>query len=130
MENLSQNAQQSIVFLVYASTLLLVIIGVVFIKLMLDVSTLVKSLQKIMIIIKPEIGPTIKELKRTLININSLANKTDTQFQDINKAISNTISAFSGSGQGFPGKAKFVLSSLKKGVLAGFKVFLEGNKTS
>lgn len=128
MDSLSQNAQHSIEFLIYTSTFLLIVIGVVLIKLMLDISSLVKSLQRMLLILKPELGPTIKELKRALINVNSIASRTDSQFKDINNAISNTISAFTGSSQSLASKAKVAFSTLKKGIDVGLKVFLDKNQ--
>lgn len=121
--------QQSLEFLIYATIIMLIIVSVFLVKLLVDLSSLIKSLQNILSIVKHDLGPTIKEFKRALININSIASTTDNQFKDINKVISSAISAFSGSGQNLSSKAKLVFSSLRKGLSAGTKVFFEEKKT-
>lgn len=129
MENLSLNIQNALQLLIYSSIIMFVIITVFLIKLLIDLSSLTKTLQNIVIVVKHDLGPTLKEFKRALININSIVNKTDDQFSDINKTIGATIKSFSGTTLDMTHKAGFALCALKKGLSAGMKVFFEQKRT-
>jgi len=129
LETLSQNAQQALEFLIYATIIMLIIITVFLVKLLADLSSLAKSLQSLAAIVKHDLGPTMKELKRALININSLTNSTTTQFSSLNTALNEGINILSSSSRGVVSKARVVVSSLKRGVLAGLKALMEEKRT-
>lgn len=125
MESLEQNTQQALTLLIYATLIMLVFITVFLVKLLADLSNLAKSLESLIAVVKHDIGPTMKELKRALININSITKTTTSQFNNLNSAISEGIVAFSNSSKGIPERARIVLSSLKKGILSGLSAFLK-----
>jgi len=130
LEILSQNAQQSLEFLIYATIIMLIIITVFLVKLLADLSSLAKSTQSLVAVVKHDLGPTMKELKRALININSITNSTTTQFSSLNTALNDSLNILSHSSKGVASGAKVLFSSLKRGVLTGLKVFLEQKNKS
>ena len=96
MIDLSQNTEQLLTLLIWTTMIVLIIITVFLIKLLIDMSNLVRSSQNIITIVKHEIEPTLRELKRALININSITNGSG----DINKTISSSINILSSSTTG------------------------------
>lgn len=127
---ISENIQQPLQFMVYATIVMLAFISVFLIKLLIDLSNLAKSLQILITIFKKEIEPTIKELKYTLANINSIALSMDGKVNKINNAFNSGFNAVSDSAEDIVNKAKVVASSVKEGLLTGLKVLLESKKKS
>lgn len=130
MENLSQNIQQPLEFMIYTTIVMLIFISVFFIKLLIDLSNLAKSLQLLSVFFKKEIEPTLKELKYTLSNINSVALNMDGKVNTINSAFNSSFNAVSGSAESMAIKAKVLGSTLKQGILTGLKVLLDNSKKS
>lgn len=130
MENLSQNIQQPLEFMIYTTIVMFIFISVFLVKLLIDLSNLAKSLQLLTVFFKKEIEPTLKELKYTLSNINSVALNMDGKVNTINSAFNTSFNAVSDSAESLAIKAKVLGSSLKQGLLAGFKVLLENSKKS
>jgi len=128
LENLSQNFQQSLNLLIYSTIIMLIITTVFFVKLLADLSNLAKSLQNLSIILKHELGPTLKEFKRAVININSLAAGAGTQLDDFNRTVAGGIGALSGTTRNVLDKSKIIFGSLKQGVLTGLRVLFEEKK--
>lgn len=124
MDNLILSIEQPLQLLIYTTIIILVVITVFLVKLLVEASSLVKSLQGLSVIIKQDLEPTIKELKRTLINLNSMTIGAESQFKSLNEG----ISILTNSTKGIMGKAGVVADSLKKGILAGINVFLEKRK--
>jgi hypothetical protein len=128
LENLSQNFQQSLNLLIYSSIIMLIITTVFLVKLLADLSNLAKSLQNLSIILKHELGPTLKEFKRAVININSLASGAGTQLDDFNRTVAGGIGALSGTTKDMFGKSRVILDSVRQGILTGLRVLFEGKK--
>ncbi len=84
MENLTQNVAGALQILICVSIVLILIIGIFLIKLLLDTSNLVKSLQDFIKITHAELEPAIKEINGTLININSISSGVSEQFAFFN----------------------------------------------
>lgn len=130
MENLSQNIQQPLEFMIYTTIVMLIFISVFLVKLLIDLSNLAKSLQLLSVFFKKEIEPTLKELKYTLSNINSVALNMDGKVNTINSAFNSSFNAVSGSAESMAIKAKVLGSTLKQGILTGLKVLLDNSKKS
>lgn len=130
MEHLSQNIQQPLEFMIYTTIVMFIFISVFLIKLLIDLSNLVKSLQILSNLFKREIEPTLKELKYTLANINSIALSMDGKVSKINDALNTGMNAFSDSAENIANRTKIVFSSVKEGLLAGLKILLESKKKS
>ena len=125
---MSLNVQQPLMFLLYMSIFAVLIITFFLVKLLMDLLSLVKSMQSLSGIVKHELKPTIREFKRALININSITNNADLQVNNINKTLSSGLGILSGSTSGIISKAKIITSSLKQGILTGLQVFIESRK--
>ena len=117
-------------FLLYVSIFAILIITFFLVKLLMDLSSLIKSMQSLSGIIKHELEPTIREFKRALININSITNNADLQVNNINKTLASGLNILSGSTSGVFNKARVITSSLKQGLLTGLQVFIESRKNN
>ena len=125
---LSVTVQQLLGLLIGVTIVLLIIIAVFLVKLLIDLSSLAKSTENLVAIAKHDLGPTLKEFKRALININAITSSTSTQFKGLNTALNDGLNAFSNSTRGISDRARVVLSSVKQGILTGLKVFMEEKK--
>lgn len=123
METLSLHTQQVLEFLMYTTIILMVIIAGFIIKLLADLSNLVKSIQNIAIVVKHELEPTLKELKNTIVSLNSLASMTDAQLRGINKTLTDSVNKISDTTKNVSTKLKSTFTNLKKNIIAGIKVF-------
>lgn len=125
MDGLTFINQQLLSFLLTETIIILLIVTILLVKLLVDLSNLAKSIQNLTGVIKLELEPTLKEFRRTLLNINSIATSADSQVVNLNRS----INVISDSTSKLFSKAKILTSSLKKGLLTGLKVFLEQKKS-
>lgn len=124
MENFTLINQQLLGLLIVETIVISIIVGVLLIKLLIDLSNLSKAVQSVVSIIKIELEPTLKEFRKTLLNINSIASAADSQVLNLNRG----IDVISGSTGKVFNKAKIIGASIRKGILTGFKVFMEQKK--
>jgi predicted PurR-regulated permease PerM len=107
---LSQIAlNQGLTFLVWATGIILLVVGVFLVKLLIDLSTLTKNLNQTSIIVNTELKPTLKELNQTLSSINEIVKNTDKGVGDFKSAIGK-----------FLDKTKIVSGTLFGGLFKGF----------
>lgn len=111
--------QVSIMFLIFTTIVLGIIVTVFFIRLLMDMSKLTTNLDETTTIVKKEIEPTLKEIKEALNNINSIAKTADKQVDLIKKVLSSLVGV---SGLAFCG-IKNVSGGFLKGLSAGMKLF-------
>lgn len=111
--------QVSIMFLIFTTIILGVIVSVFLIKLLMDVSKLTVNLDEVTTIVKQEIEPTLKEVKEALNNINSIAKNADKQVDTLKKVFSSLVGV---SGLAFCGM-KNLSGGFFKGISAGMKLF-------
>lgn len=116
--------QQLLSLLMAETIVIFIIIAILLIKLIIDLSNLAKSVQNLTGIVKLELEPTLKEFRRTLLNINSIASSADSQVVNFNKG----IDVLSNSTGMIYNKAKIITASLKQGLITGFKVFMAKKK--
>lgn len=128
MDSLSLDTQHALQLLIYGSIVLLTLISIFLIKLIIDFTSLVKSLQSLVVIVKHDLAPTMKEFKRALININSLTQSTNSQFKDLNSAIKEGLGVLSSSTSSISSKTKLILEGIKQGISTGFKIFTGSKK--
>lgn len=95
MESLPQNIVQPLQLLIYVSTTLLIITGVFLIKLLLDASNLLKSMQDFVTVTQSELEPAIKEISNTLTNITNISSKINIQLACINNGLEKSGRIFS-----------------------------------
>lgn len=116
---MSTTLEVSIIFLIFTTIIVGVIVSVFLIKLLVDLSRLTTNIDETTTIVKQEIEPTLQELKSTLNGLNSIAKNADQQVDVIKKILSGLVGA---SGIAFCG-LKNISGGFLKGILAGVKLF-------
>jgi len=108
--DLSQVAlNHGLTFLAWITGILFIVIAVFIVKLLIDLSSLVKNLNQTSVMLNTELKPTLDELQKTLQSVNSIVKNTDTNMGSIKDAVENTF-----------GKTKEITSSLFSGIINGF----------
>ncbi len=96
-------------FLVWASAIILIIVAGFLVKLLIDLSTLIKNVNQTSTMLNTELKPTLDELHETLQSVNSIIKNTDSNMGSLKDAVENTF-----------GKTKAITGSLFSGVIKGF----------
>lgn len=109
----------SIMFLIFTTIIIGIILAVFIIKLLVDLSKLITNVDEVTTLVKQEVEPTLKELKETLNNINSIAKSADKQVDVIKKLFTGVIGASSLAVCGI----KNMSGGFFKGLSAGLKLF-------
>ena len=112
---MSPTLEIALLFLIVA---VIIVLGFL-IKLIIDSIKLVQNLDETTSIVKNEIEPTIKELKKTLENLNSLTDGTSSQINQIRKILTGLL----GVGSFALGGVKNITGGFFKGVMEGIKFF-------
>lgn len=112
---MSSTIEVAVLFLIIA---VIVVLGFL-LKLIIDSIKLVQNLDETTTIIKKEVEPTLKELTKTLENLNSLSNSVDSKFTQTRKI----LSSFLGVGSIALGGFKNVAGGFLKGFIEGIKLF-------
>ena len=112
---MSPTLEIALLFLIVA---VIIVLGFL-IKLIIDSIKLVQNLDETTSIVKNEIEPTIKELKKTLENLNSLTDGTNNQINQIRKILTGLL----GVGSFALGGVKNITGGFFKGVMEGIKFF-------
>lgn len=108
-----------ILILAAVTVTLLVILAGFIIKLFIDTDKLINNVNEVTIIVKNGVEPTLKELKETLENVNSIAKQADKQVDAIKKVFSVALGT---GGLAFCG-LKNISGGFLKGIMSGFKLF-------
>ena len=77
-------------FLAWGTLIILIVIAVFLVKLLIDLSTLIKNVNQTSIMLNTELKPTLDELQATLQSINSIIKNTDNNMINIKDAVENT----------------------------------------
>ncbi len=96
-------------FLAWASGIVIIIVAGFLLKLIIDLSALIKNLNQTSIMFNTELKPTIDELHETLQSVNSIIKNTDNNMVSIKDAVENTF-----------GKTKAITGTLFSGLIKGF----------
>lgn len=108
-------------FLAVATGGILIIVGGFLIKLLIDMSKLVKTLDDTTSLVKSEIEPTIKEFNNALKSINSIAQNADKQVDSLAKFLENILGASAVALT----RAKKLSGGLIKGFVKGFVALIK-----
>lgn len=128
MESLTQSIQQPLEFLIYTSVVLIIITGVFLIKLLIDLSGLVKSMQDFVKATQEELEPTIREIKATLVSINQISSNVSSQLNNMNVGIKKGAKAVLEAGAVIGSRAKDVGKIIGKNLLSGFYLLISPKK--
>ena len=112
---MSPTLEIALLFLIVA---VIIVLGFL-IKLIIDSIKLVQNLDETTTIVKNEIEPTLKELNKTLENLNSLTDGTSNRINQIRKILAGLL----GVGSFALGGAKNITGGFFKGVMEGIKFF-------
>lgn len=124
METLSSELNLSLTLFFLASAGIITFGGIFLIKIFLEFSRLIGSLEKFMELINYEFVPTIKEVQTTLKHISSISDKADKHIVQL----SDGIDTASNKTNTAVNKAKINFLSTAAGIAEGFKI-LTGSKT-
>ena len=125
MENLPQNVAQSLEILIYISIVLILITGVFLIKLLLDMSNLVKSLQDFIKITQAELEPAIKEIQNTLVNVANISSNASNQVNNINNGLQKGGIFISDSAKEAYKRLQVASLGIKKSLTSAINTFLK-----
>jgi len=112
-----------LIFLVYTSSFVLVLVSIFLVKLLIDLSRFAKNLNSTLEVLKTELEPTLAELKISLKSLNSFVKSTDERVVSLKKALTDTF------GFGFTAITKLknisgaIISGAVKGFLTTYKLF-------
>ena len=96
-------------FLAYGTLIILIVIAVFLVKLLIDLSTLIKNVNQTSMMLNTELKPTLDELQATLQSINTIIKNTDNNMVNFKDAVENTF-----------GKTKALTGTLFSGLVKGF----------
>jgi len=116
METSQIALNNSLVFLIIATSIILVVVGSFLAMLLWNINKLTKNLDETTTIVKAEIEPTLKELNDALKSINSIAQNADKQVDSLSKLFENILGA---STLAFT-RAKQLSGGVVKGLVKGF----------
>lgn len=108
-------------FLVIATGIILIVIGIFLAKLLGDLSNLAKNINETAAIVKVEIKPTLEELNNTMKSINSIAQNADKQVDSLAKLFENILGA---SAVAYT-RAKKLSGGLVKGFVQGLVTMIK-----
>ena len=116
---------QGLTFLAWSTAVCLIVVGVFVVKLLCDLSKLVKNIDKNVVIVQSELEPIVKNVSETTSTINQIVQTTNGKFTKLSNiydkasdVIINTVtkaSALSGT----------VLKYVFKGLCSSFKYFVK-----
>jgi predicted PurR-regulated permease PerM len=112
MEMSQISLNNGLAFLSYASGIIIVVVGVFLVKLLFDLSTLVKNANTTTEILNVELRPTLKELNETLATVNAIVKSTDQGVDHVKSALEKTFS-----------KTKTLVSGIVQGFTSIFTMF-------
>ena len=109
----------SLVALLVVTTVVILTLGVLLSKLIINLTLLSKNVDSIAQSVQSEVQPTLKELREAAQSINSIANNADTQFSGFQNTIKGVLGASSLVGC----KMKGLMDGLVKGISFGLNLF-------
>ena len=128
METSQIALNQGLTFLSIATGIIIVVVGGFLVKLLIDLSKLTKNIDETTTVVKSELEPTLKEFKKTLESINSIAQNADKQVDTLSKIIENTL----GAGTLLFTRAKNLSGGIIKNFVKGFvsvvKIFIKNKR--
>lgn len=128
MDSLPQAVVQPLELLIYISLVLVLVIGIFLIKLLLDVSSLVNSLQNFLKVTQAELEPTIREINSTLTNINSISSNISNQVNNINVGLEKGGRILSDSSARVLERIKDISLNVKDNLTSVISVFMSNKK--
>lgn len=112
-----------LLFLIYTTSIVLILVSGFLIKLLIDLSRFTKNVNSTLDLLKTELEPTLSELKASLKSINAFVKSTDERVDTFKRALTDTL----GFGVTAVSKLKnisgAIISGTVKGFLTAYKLF-------
>ena len=105
-----------LIFLIYTTGIVLILVSVFLIKLLIDLSRFTKNMNSTLDVVKNELEPTLLELKASLKSINAFVKSTDERIDTFKKAVTGTF----GLGISAVTKVKNMSGAIITGAIRGF----------
>lgn len=118
MQDLSPFLQQALIFSIYTTTIVLVIVAVFLVKLLIELTILTKTSQSAVEMIQKELTPTISEFQTAIKNVNTIASTADEKVEALKNNVNSMINPLQS------GFVKFRLTVLK-GIAQGINMILK-----
>lgn len=118
MQDLSPFLQQALIFSIYTTTIVFVVIGVFLVKLLIELTLLSKTSQGAVEMLQKELEPTIAELQTAIKNVNTIATTADEKVEELKNNMNSIINPLQSS------FSKIKLTLLK-GIAQGINLFLK-----
>lgn len=118
MQDLSPFLQQALIFSIYTTTIVFVVIGVFLVKLLIELTLLSKTSQCAVETLQKELEPTLAELQTAIKNVNTIASTADEKVEELKNNVSSIINPLQSN------FAKIKLTLLKS-IAQGISMFLK-----
>ena len=125
MDTITPNVAGSLQILICVSIGLILITGIFLIKLLIDTSNLVKSMQDFIKVTHSELEPAIKEFQGTLVNINSISSNVNNQINSLGSGLQKGGQFVSSSANKAYQHLKVAGEYTKEGLLAAINAFFK-----
>lgn len=111
---------QGLTFLSYATGVIVILVGVMLVKVLFDVSKLTKNLDETTTIVRTELEPTLKNVRKSVEIVSGIIIKADEGVQKVRNFISKTPLKLLGKLTSLTGKAT---KGFFGGLCTAFKMF-------
>jgi predicted PurR-regulated permease PerM len=115
-------------YLIFTAIVLVIILLAFLIKLVIDLSGLLKSLDNFVRVTQTELEPTIKEIKVTLENINNISLSITNQVNSLNIGVKKGVNNIKDVSAVLAGKTRVFGSLLKDGIITGLHYLISSKR--
>ena len=112
-----------LIFLVYTTGIVLILISVFLIKLLIDLSRFTKNMNDTLNVVKNELEPTLSELKASLKSINAFVKSTDEKVDTFKKALTDTLGFGISAATKIKNVSGAIITGAMKGFITAYKLF-------
>ncbi len=113
----------SLIFLIYITSIVLILVSVFLIKLLIDLSRFTKNMNTTLDVVKNELEPTLMELKASLKSINSFVKSADEKVDTFKKAITDSFGLGIAAVTKLKNVSGTIITGAVKGFLTAYKLF-------
>lgn len=113
----------SLIFLIYTTSIVLILVSVFLIKLLIDLSRFTKNMNTTLDVVKNELEPTLMELKASLKSINSFVKSADEKVDTFKKAITDSFGLGIAAVTKLKNVSGTIITGAVKGFLTAYKLF-------
>ena len=112
-----------LIFLIYTTGIVLILVSVFLIKLLIDLSRFTKNMNSTLDVVKNELEPTLLELKASLKSINAFVKSTDERIDTFKKAVTGTFGLGISAVTKVKNMSGAIITGAVRGFLTAYKLF-------